>query len=290
MITHGPRLPSIETLSDSSLVRESDALSHTSSRMPAAACLTSAILELRLAPANVRDCTHLVAIFALHITFARKATNPKMQSDIVPIDPICAICQNWLTGEEHGHVAVIPGFLSEPLSSCPACHGMFAALVHTCDDILHDLMQRDAEPLFVTALVPDVCRSMEAFAAVHKLQPAIDSRLYMRWVTMSMLKTKHPALQLQKNGSISVEVIVNTRADAPERKHSRSDSMPMKLVENFAHLEIGFNVVREPMCVSLLFVSCINICAVSPTRFLQICNWELREAMQAHVSNALAGH
>jgi hypothetical protein len=223
--------------------------------------------------------------FSLLITSTRMAKNPKMQSESVPIDPVCAICQNWLTGEEHGHVAVIPVFLSEPLSSCPACHGMFAALAHTCDDILRDLMQRDAEPLFVTALVPDVCRSMEAFAAVHKLQPAIDSRLYMRWVTMIMLKTKHPALQLLKNGSISVEVIVNTRADAPERKHSRSDSMPMRLVEKFAHLEIGFNVVREPMCVF-----CFNISAVSPTHFLQICNWELRQVMQAHVPNALAGH
>jgi hypothetical protein len=176
-----------------------------------------------------------------------------MQSEKASIDHVCAICQNWLTGEEQGHVAVIPVFLCEPLSSCPACHGMFAALAHTCDDIIRDLMQRDAEPIFVTALVPDVCRSMEAFAAGHKLQPAIDSRLYMRWVTMVMLKTKQPALQLQKNGCISVEVIVNTRADAPERKYSRSDSMPMKLVEKFAHLEIGFNVVREQMCVSCCF-------------------------------------
>ena len=172
-----------------------------------------------------------------------------MQPGNASTDPSCAICQNWLTGSEHGHLEVIPGFVREPVSSCPACHGMFAALTHTCDNIVCDLLQRDAEPIFVTALVPDVCRSMEAFAALHKLQPAIDSRLYMRWVTMGMLKNKHPALQLQKNGCIGVEVIVNIRADAPERKHSRSVSMPMKLVKNFAHLEIGFNVVREPVCV-----------------------------------------
>jgi hypothetical protein len=95
-----------------------------------------------------------------------------------------------------------------------------------------------------------VCRSLDAFAASRKLQPAVDCRLYMRWVTMNMLKNKQPSLQLQKNGAISVEVIVNTRADVPERKHSRSDSMPMTLVKSFAHLEIGFNVVREPMCVA----------------------------------------
>jgi hypothetical protein len=174
-----------------------------------------------------------------------------MESENANVYPVCALCQNWLTGSEHGHKEVIPVFLSEPVSSCPACHGMFAALIYTCDNIVVDLMQRDSEPIFVTALVPDVCRSMEAFAAGHKLQPAIDSRLYMRWVTMSMLKNKHPALHLQKNGCIGVEVIVNVRADAPERKHSRSDSMPMKLVKNFAHLEIGFNVVREPVCVIL---------------------------------------
>lgn len=185
----------------------------------------------------------------LQQTLRQNAANPKMQAESAPIDAICAICQNWLTGEEHGHVDVIPGFLSEPVSSCAACHGMFAALVHTCDDIVRDLAQRDDEPIFVTALVPDVCRSLDAFAAARKLQPAVDSRLYMRWVTMSMLKNKRPSLQLQKNGAISVEIIVNTRADVPERKHSRSDIMPMTLVKSFAHLEIGFNVVREPMCV-----------------------------------------
>lgn len=172
-----------------------------------------------------------------------------MQPDNISSNPPCAICQNWFTGAEHGHLAVIPGFLTEPVSSCPACHGMFAALNCACDEIICDLQQRDAEPIFVTALVPDVCRSMEAFAAGLMLQPAVDSRMYMRWVTMGMLKHKQSALQLQKNGCISVEIIVNIRADAPERKYSRSDSMPMKLVKNFAHLEIGFNVVREPVCV-----------------------------------------
>ena len=170
-----------------------------------------------------------------------------MQSQNGSIDAICAVCQNWLTGADHGHVAVIPIFLSEPVAACTACHGMFAALASTCDEIVCDIMQRDPEPIYVTALVPDVCRSMDAFAAVAQLQPAVDSRLYMRLVTMSMLKSKQPELQLQKNGCIGVEVIVNIRADAPERKLSRSDSMPMTLVKHFAHLEIGFNVVREPV-------------------------------------------
>jgi hypothetical protein len=170
-----------------------------------------------------------------------------MQSQNGSIDAICAICQNWLTGADHGHVAVIPIFLSDPVAACTACHGMFAALAITCDAIVCDLMQRDLEPIYVTALVPDVCRSMEAFAAVAQLQPAVDSRLYMRWVTMCILKNKQPDLELQKNGCIGVEVIVNIRADAPERKLSRSDSMPMTLVQRFAHLDIGFNVVRQPV-------------------------------------------
>jgi hypothetical protein len=170
-----------------------------------------------------------------------------MQSQNGSIDAICAVCQNWLTGADNGHVAVVPIFLSEPVAACTACHGMFAALASTCDEIVCDLMQRDPEPIYVTALVPDVCRSMDAFAAAAQLQPAVDSRLYMRLVTMSMLKSKQPELQLQKNGCIGVEVIVNIRADAPERKLSRSDSMPMTLVKHFAHLEIGFNVVREPV-------------------------------------------
>ena len=172
-----------------------------------------------------------------------------MQTEKVSENDICAICQNWLSGADHGYIAAIPAFLNDPMSSCSACRGMFAALTSTCDEILGDLTQRDDEPVFVTALVPDVCRSMESFASGRSLQPAIDSRLYMRWVTMGMLKHKRPSLQLQKNGRISVEVIVNIRADAAERKHSRADSMPMQLVKNFAHLEIGFNVVREPVCV-----------------------------------------
>ena len=208
-------------------------------------CTGQASRALACIPCAAQSLTR--GFFRLHLVSFVNEEPAIMQSQNGSIDAICAVCQNWLTGADHGHVAVIPIFLSEPVAACTACHGMFAALASTCDEIVCNIMQRDPEPIYVTALVPDVCRSMDAFAAVAQLQPAVDSRLYMRLVTMSMLKSKQPELQLQKNGCIGVEVIVNIRADAPERKLSRSDSMPMTLVKHFAHLEIGFNVVREPV-------------------------------------------
>ena len=78
-------------------------------------CTGQASRALACIPCAAQSLTR--GFFRLHLVSFVNEEPAIMQSQNGSIDAICAVCQNWLTGADHGHVAVIPIFLSEPVAA-----------------------------------------------------------------------------------------------------------------------------------------------------------------------------